>query len=586
MVAAVLPDEDKTRVKTPQAHSGLASPNNPNLDSLVALAADLFKVPVVALSLIDGERQWLASAVGIDIDCAEREITMCAHAILMPHDVMVVENASRDPRFRNIPLAVRPLNSFYAGAPILGDNGQPLGVLCIADKTPRQLDFAGQRHLANLAAAVGAMLELHRKNRSLYSAAHHDWLTGVCNRRGFEAALITALNGTAEPNCALMMLDLNGFKAVNDTFGHDAGDSLLREVAMRLSANARPSDLIARLGGDEFAVLIDGPLDIESARGVAIRYMTALSRHHMFLDHPIPIGASIGVAVAPIHGVCADDLIRAADQSLYFAKRSGLQIAVSGHDAAEAPDRSSAEIDKTLQTALRDGDLTIVWRPLHGLGRPEMFGRQALAEWKATARETDSAADGPAKSTVTPGTWLLDFACEHATSWQDRLPVIVNISSDWLITSDLTAVVREALRRHGLPPERLILQISEHSLGFDRHRVVERIAALQSLGVTFMLSEFGTGSGSLVLLQELPIDIVKPDERFVASLGLNAKAEAIAAALITLCHDLDIRVCATGVETAAQLDFLRLARCDYAQGAFLDARFLLPDVNAPLLNVA
>ena len=236
MSVAPLPDDEAHRLDTLESYRVMDTPTERSFDNLVQLAADHFDVPISMVSLIDADRQWFKASVGLELKQTAREQAFCSHAILRPDEVFVVEDAKDDIRFSNNPLVTSyPAVRFYAGAPIRAENGQPLGTLCVIDNKPRCLDEAGRRFLGRLAASAGSMLELHRKNLVLSVTSTRDPLTGLANRRAFDSALSDACAGASQDNAfGLLTLDLDDFKAVNDTMGHDVGDRLLQEVARRL----------------------------------------------------------------------------------------------------------------------------------------------------------------------------------------------------------------------------------------------------------------------------------------------------------------------------------------------------------------
>ena len=249
MSALPMPSDELDRLAALRSYHILDTPPERGFDALAQLASVHFKVPIALISLVDSDRQWFKASRGMKATETPRHASFCAHAILRPDEVMVVENARLDPRFADNPLVCgEPSICFYAGAPVRAENGQPLGTLCVMDRKPRQLDPAGGRFLADLAANAGALLELHRKNLMLAGMSGHDPLTGLANRQIFDTELAVACSGAADGvPFGLVIIDLDEFKEINDTFGHMVGDSLLREVGQRLERVVRGGDLVARL---------------------------------------------------------------------------------------------------------------------------------------------------------------------------------------------------------------------------------------------------------------------------------------------------------------------------------------------------
>lgn len=301
MGAAPLPDDEAYRLATLRAHQILDTAPEHTFECLVELAAAHFEVPISAVTMVDDDRLWFKSIIGLDVTEAPRDVAFCAQGILRPDDVMVVEDATADARFADNPLVVNdPSIRFYAGAPILASNGQPMGMLCVIDRRKRKMNEDDRKFLANLATSASSVLELHGKNAALAITSAKDPLTGLANRRIFDGALAEACQAAATgASFGLMALDLDHFKTINDTFGHAAGDCVLKEVAQRLNQVMRGKDLIARIGGDEFAIICAGPVDSAELMQVAGRIVDAMLSDVALLDFMVPIRTSIGMALWP-----------------------------------------------------------------------------------------------------------------------------------------------------------------------------------------------------------------------------------------------------------------------------------------------
>jgi diguanylate cyclase (GGDEF)-like protein len=358
MPAAALPSDEEARLAALYSLELLDTPPDPKFDAMVRLAADMHAVPVAIVTLVDRARQWFKSSVGLHAQETPRDQAFCAHAILDPSALMVVEDARLDARFADNPLVTgEPGIRFYAGAPICGESGHVLGTLCVIDKQPRTLDEAGRRHLADLAAGVAALVDLHGKALSLHRAATMDTLTGLSNRSFLDQRLERVVRAAcAEGGVpqALLFIDLDRFKEINDSFGHAAGDALLRAVGERLRRTVRRRDFIARFGGDEFAILGHGVLDRDEAVALANRIMQALSEPFRLncraslragaslagsgILHLPGIGVSVGIALCPEHACDAGSLLRVADRAMYVAKRAGGDRIAFAEVTAPGPD--------------------------------------------------------------------------------------------------------------------------------------------------------------------------------------------------------------------------------------------------------
>jgi diguanylate cyclase (GGDEF)-like protein len=343
MPAATQPADEEARLASLYALELLDTPPDPKFDSLVRLAADVHNVPIALVTLVDRARQWFKASVGLCRQETPREDAFCAHTILNPSEIMVVEDARCDRRFADNPLVTGyPGIRFYAGAPICCESGHVLGSLCIIDTCSRRLDEPDRRRLAALAAGVSALVDLHGRALSLHRAATLDLLTGLSNRHFLDqrleraAAAASAEGGVPH---ALLFIDLDRFKDINDSYGHAAGDALLRAVAERLRKTVRRRDFVARFGGDEFAVLAPGVLCREEAATLANRILQALGEPYRLNCRPclrpgaslagsgilhLPgIGVSVGIALCPNHARDAASLMRVADSAMYLAKRRG-----------------------------------------------------------------------------------------------------------------------------------------------------------------------------------------------------------------------------------------------------------------------
>jgi diguanylate cyclase (GGDEF)-like protein len=589
MAAALLPENETERLADLESYEILDTGPDPRITPFVRLASQLYDVPIVLVSLVDRDRQWFKAEIGLAASETPRELSFCAHAILAPSDVFVIEDATADPRFADNKLVTgTPHIRFYAGAPIVSPSGHALGTLCIIDRKPRSLDAQGRRRLADLAVGVGAVLDLHRCMRRMQQAATHDPLTGLANRALFEpsvaAAVEASLGGLC---CAVLYVDLDRFKVVNDTYGHAGGDIVLREVSNRLRRIIRPGDLAARLGGDEFAVLMCGPFPPYAPQLLADRIVAAFAEPVQINASAMSIGCSIGFAVAPDDGRDMHTLVSAADRALYRAKaRRGCIV------AAASPDRDPLARPRTLEDDLRDailgGDLNLVWQPYFATGSGEVAGHEALVRWNRPGY-------GPmSPSAFVPvaeasgliedlDAWVLQAACAAAARWPVPQRIAVNISPHWFCMGDAWTMVSSVLKITGFDPERLVLEITERTVMDQPDRVSASIDKLRAHGVRVALDDFGTGYASLGCLKSFAFDELKLDRSFVCDIGVDGRADDIVRAVLALARALGMHVCAEGVETTAQLNLLRSEGCQMVQGFLLARPAPAPLFDAPTL---
>jgi diguanylate cyclase (GGDEF)-like protein len=587
MPAASLPADEQERLAALISMHVLDTDPDPRIDSFVRLTADLYDTPIALVSLVDHSRQWFKAGVGLQVREAPRDYAFCSHAILTPDEVMVVEDATTDPRFADNPLVLgEPRIRFYAGATVRSPSGKALGTLCVIDTRPRTMDANGRGRLQVMAATVSTLLDLHRTAVELRLAATHDGLTGLANRALFDqrldAAVADALTGRP---CALVLLDLDRFKPVNDRLGHMAGDQVLRCVAERLRGAVRGGDLVARFGGDEFAILLADPADEAAAAKLVRRIQAAFSLPMALEGEQVWIQTSIGVAHCPLDAQEAGNLIRAADQALYQAKRSGSGLAVMAGDRRLRRRKlvtPGQELEADLRAALDTDALSIHWQPYVDSATGEVSGFEALTRWRR-----------PGHGDVSPSVfipfaeasaliarldaWMLGRACREAASWPTPRRVSVNLSAYWFGGADLVPLVRDCLARSGLAASRLCVEITERTLIVAKDVARDQIDALRAMGVRVALDDFGIGFSSLGYLRDLPFDVLKLDRSFVSVLGVDARADRVAGAILALGHMLGMTVCAEGVETVAQRDYLRRERCDLMQGYLFGAPALVPN---------
>ncbi len=424
--------------------------------------------------------------------------------------------------------------------------------------------------------------------------ATHDVLTELPNRALLQDRLATALQraGRRGQSVVVLMLDLNDFKAVNDTLGHGYGDMLLQQLAPRLQGCLGPGDLLARLGGDEFAVLLADGTDVEAGEAVAADLLHALDAPFAVSSLALDVRASIGIAAYPAHGTGAEELVQHADQALYRAKASGrgFEVYAAEHDE-HSLDRLA--LAGQLRRGIERDELVVHYQPKVPLvagGRP---GAEALVRW----RHPQLGFIGPEgfiglaeqSGLIRPLTaWVLRDALRQRAAWaRDGLEVTVsvNLSSRNLLEPDLVAEVAELLAQEKCPRGGLQLEVTETRIVADLRRAREVLEQLRGMGVTIAIDDFGIGFSSLAQLQQLRVDEIKIDKSFVLDMETNADDAAIVRSTVHLGHDLGLRVTAEGVESAAVLEQLEELGCDFAQGFHL-GRPMAPEQCAKALRQA
>jgi diguanylate cyclase (GGDEF)-like protein/PAS domain S-box-containing protein len=406
--------------------------------------------------------------------------------------------------------------------------------------------------------------------------AHHDALTGLPNRLLFRERMEAALERIRRPSdaVAVLCLDLDYFKDVNDTLGHPAGDALLETVARRLRGCIRTGDLVARLGGDEFAILQfseDQPIDAEA---LAQRIVDALRQPYQIEGQRVIVSVSIGIAIASESGVNADLLLKCADLALYRAKADGRSTYRFFEARMDAEIQARRAIELDLREALSRTELEVFYQPLFDLRRNRVSGFEALLRWRHPERGMVSPAQfipiAEDLRLINPiGDWVLGRACDDAGSWPEHVKIAVNLSPMQFRTDDLVPAVERALTHSGLPAHRLEIEITESALLQNNDKVLSTLHQLHALGVRIALDDFGTGYSSLSYLRSFPFDKIKIDQSFVREIG-RADCLAIVTSIASLARQLGMSTTAEGVETAEQLTELQAAGCDEVQGFYFD----------------
>lgn len=448
-------------------------------------------------------------------------------------------------------------------------------------------------------AVFSDITKTKQNEERLHRLAHYDPLTSLPNRLLFQDRLQQAMaRGTRHQRmAALMLLDLDRFKLINDTLGHDVGDKLLIDVSDRLTGCLRESDTVARLGGDEFTVVVPDLTDNEGAAEVARKIIDALSVPFLLAGQEIFVTTSIGISLFPNNGDNVETLTKAADIAMYQAKEQGGNTFQFHRSQAHAATAARFNLEHSLRRALDREELEAFYQPQVDIESGRITGMEALLRWRHPERglimPNEFIPVAEETGLILPmGEWILHQACAQNKAWQNAgfspLKVSVNLSVRQLKQRTLAEKVAEVLDETGLDAQWLELELTESMVMQNAELAISLLRQLKSIGVWLAIDDFGTGYSSLSYLKRFPIDTLKIDRSFIADVDRNPDDAAISEAIIALAHSMRLKVIAEGVETSAHLDFLRSHRCCDAQGYFFsrpvpaDAITRLLQANQPL----
>ncbi len=473
-----------------------------------------------------------------------------------PPEPLETNLVGRSGALRPVEILIRPL----------GEEGRGGAVVAVRDIAERK---AAAKHIAFL--------------------AHHDMLTGLANRALFGDRLTQALAmaDRSQGKVALVCLDLDGFKLVNDGFGHPVGDALLREVAGRLGLALRDTDTLARLGGDEFAIVQPFAEQPNAAAVVARRVVDLLATPFEIDGNHIAIGASVGIALYPDDAAGGDALLKRADLALFRAKQEGRGTFCFFEPEMDQLLQRRRLLEHDLRHAIAHEALELHYQKFCRCGSLEVIGYEALLRWNHPTRGAIPPSEfiplAEESGLILPlGRWTLEQACREASVWPNERCLAVNLSPTQFGQSDLVAMVGEILARTGLSPARLDIEVTEGVLISNTARALHVLRGLKALGVRVTLDDFGTGYSSLSYLRRFPFDAIKIDRSFIQGLGVDRESGMIVHSILALCRSLDLRVTAEGVETADQLAILESYGCERVQGYLLGHPVRAAQLYAPV----
>ncbi len=589
-----LPANEAERLLSVRAHQILDTAPEPEFDVTTRVASRLFDLPIALVALMDADRLWFKSRQGLELPELDRQIAFCAHAIVKPDELMVIEDLSKDPRFEAHPLVhAGPRLRFYAGAPLVDSQGHALGTTAVLGFAPRQFGEADRALLRDLSVQVMTALEARRLNLNLQHMATTDTLTGLANRIQFQAAMSTVWRQAqaASQTMAVLYLDLDGFKTVNDSVGHRAGDAVLREVARRLLPEVRLGETLARLGGDEFAIVMQAGANETAAVVLAERITQALRAPVSLADGAqFQIGVSIGIASGLAEESNTNILLEQADHALYRAKAQATQrwAVFNGHRSAhrplpeieaDLPPREAAEVTGRC-TACAEGQeqpfpFSMAFQPIVRASDSSVFAYEALV--RGTAGESAASILGRVNRR---NRYAFDQACRRtAISLAARLGITASaaklsinfIPGAMYEPENCVRATLAAARRAGLPLDRLIFEVTEGEEVLDPAHLAKIFKVYRQHGFSPAIDDFGAGYAGLNLLAQFQPNLLKLDRALLQDIDASVPKQAIVRGVLSVCRDLQIVPIAEGIETRAEFEVLKGLGIDLFQG-YLFAR--------------
>ncbi len=564
-------------------------------DRITRLIADIFRFPVVFVSLLDRDRQWFKSALGMGVRETVREISFCNRTVQQEEGLLVVPDAHQDERFRDTPLVTGPpYIRFYAGAVVHGPSGYPVGTTCVIDHQPREFSEQQCNQLREFAALVERELkhshEIESLKASVTYTAYYDTLTGLPNRRLFNDRLerLLELCDREQRTLAVLLVNIKGLRLLNQAYGTRVGDNLLGQVADRLREACPAGGTVARLQADEFVLAAPAP-ERQSA------YIDTCAEHlRKHLDGPFALDGhqqylniQLGGAVFPEHGTTANTLVERAAAAIHSPRRDVIQrrLRIVGRKDVESISRN-LEVESRLRAEREQGfeGFELHYQPIVRVSDGCIAGYEALLRWEDRDLGRVSPGDflsvAEQSGLIMPiGDWVAERACRQLGQWQkqdghERF-VSINVEAVQLEQAGFAEQILQALQEHGVTPGQLHIEVTEFSLVGDSLPVKQCMDTLADAGVRIYIDDFGTGYSSLEYLRRMPIAGVKLDRFFIAGLPDDESDITLTRTVLRMAQGLGFQTVAEGVEKPEQYQFLREEGCDMVQG-FLLARPVPP----------
>ena len=510
------------------------------------------------------------------------------HRVWEANTPVWMDDLMQEKHLQRAPMALKAgLRSAFAFPILVGDGFY--GVMEFFGPEVRRPDADLIEIVRTMGSQVGQFMARKAAEQNLRFVASHDPLTGLFNRSMFNERLQQALAQAArfERSLALLFIDLDGFKVVNDTLGHNAGDQLLAELATRLRATLREGDVVGRMGGDEFVVLIEEFGDAAQVAEVAKKVLETVARPYPLQGRDFEVTASLGISLYPGDGKDAQTLLKNADIAMYQVKQQGKSSFRFYAPQMNVHLVERLSLEASLRRALERDEMLLLYQPKVGVRDGQVSGVEALVRWQHPTQGMINPGEfvpvaEDAGLMLAMGEWVLHAACRQMRAWRDQgLPLLrmaINLSPRQLSQDSLIQVVREALHRSGMDPGRFDIEVREDMVLRNPERATRLLAQLKEVGVRLVIDDYGTGYSSLNYLKRLPIDAVKIDRTLIRELPRDADSAALSRAVVAMAHSLGISVTAEGVETREQWEFLHQLGCEEMQGNYFS-----PPVSAEIV---
>jgi diguanylate cyclase (GGDEF)-like protein/PAS domain S-box-containing protein len=506
----------------------------------------------------------------------------------------LVENIETDPKWAKIKQAALSHGVRCCWSePIINSSGEVLGAFGMYYDHPALPNAEESNDLLSAARLASIVMERDQAQKRIQELAYVDELTGLASRSRFYQSIEELIKISARHNrrFSLLYIDLDDFKDINDSLGHDTGDLLLKKIAKRLESASRESDFIGRLGGDEFCILVDDVVDNYDAAHVAQRCLETISQPIELSSRKLTPGCSIGIAHFPEDGENLSTLLKAADTSLYAAKEHGKHCYAFYKPELTRMAEYRFQVEQYLREAIEKQQLSLVYQPQVSITTGIITGVEALSRWRhpqlGQVPPTEFIAIAERIGMIKPLTeWVLNTACSQATEWKkagfSNLHMSVNISPSHFLDKDIVSLIKSVIDKTGIAPGKLQLEVTEGVVQTDQENL-SAFQDLKDLGVLLALDDFGTGYSSFASLKHLNVDCLKIDKYFVDGMLSDQKNLALISSMIEMGHNLGHKIIAEGVETSEQLDIIKKLGCETAQG-YLFSKPVENDEIAHLLN--